>query len=75
VVGAHFVPLARGLPAPAYYITAGVLVGLGVIGLLIGDLPTRLTVVSTGAAAVLWLTALSALYRAQGAGHLPTSPA
>jgi hypothetical protein len=63
VVGAHFVPLARGLPAPAYYLTAGALVGLGVIGLTIGDLPTRLTLVSAGAAGVLWLTALSALYR------------
>jgi hypothetical protein len=71
IVGAHFVPLARGLPAPAYYLTAGALVGLGVIGLTIGDLPTRLTLVSAGAAGVLWLTALSALFRGRGA---PISP-
>jgi hypothetical protein len=68
VVGAHFVPLARGLPAPAYYLTAGALLCLGVIGLTIGDVPTRLTLVSAGAAGVLWLTAFSALYRARGAG-------
>jgi hypothetical protein len=68
VVGVHFVPLARGLPAPAYYLTAAALVGLGAIGLMVGDLPTRLTVVSAGAAGVLWLTALSALYRARRAG-------
>jgi len=68
IVGAHFVPLARGLRAPAYYLTAGALAGLGVIGLTIGDVPTRLTLVSAGAAGVLWLTALSALVRARGGG-------
>ena len=64
IVGAHFVPLARGLPAPAYYGTAGVLVLLGLAGLAIPDPALRLTVVSAGAAAVLWLTAVSALRRA-----------
>ena len=63
IVGAHFVPLARGLPAPAYYATAAALAVLGVAGLAIADLPTRLTVVCAGAAAVLWLTAVSALRR------------
>ena len=61
IVGAHFVPLARGLPAPAYYVTAGALVGLGAVGLVIEDVPTRLTLVSAGAAAILWLTAWSGL--------------
>jgi hypothetical protein len=68
IVGAHFVPLARGLPAPAYYLTAGALVALGVVGLMIGDVSTRLTLVSAGAAGVLWLTSLSALARARGDG-------
>lgn len=72
VVGAHFVPLARGLPAPAYYLTAVALVGLGVAALMVGDLSTRLTVVSAGAAGVLWLTALSALLRARGGAMSPS---
>jgi hypothetical protein len=64
IVGAHFLPLARGLPAPAYYVTAGVLVLLGLAGLGIADPSLRLTIVSAGAAAILWLTAFSALRRA-----------
>jgi hypothetical protein len=64
IVGAHFLPLARGLPAPAYYVTAGALAALGAFGLTVANLSTRLTLVSAGAAAVLWLTALSALVEA-----------
>jgi hypothetical protein len=61
IVGAHFLPLARWLPAPVYYLTAAVLVALGLAGFFIGDVNTRLTTVSSGAAIVLWLTAASAL--------------
>ena len=64
IVGAHFIPLARGLPAPAYYATAVALAALGLAGLGVTDLSTRLTLVSAGAAGVLWLTSASALHRA-----------
>lgn len=40
IVGAHFVPLARGLPAPAYYLTAA-LAGLGIVGFGIADTNAR----------------------------------
>jgi hypothetical protein len=77
IVGAHFVPLARGLPAPTYYATALALAGLGAGSLTITDPATRLTVVSAGAAGVLWLTAVSALHRAGRPGmsqnHRPAS--
>ena len=66
IVGGHFVPLAWGLPAPAYYITAIILAALGLAGLAVTDLSSRLTLVCAGAAGVLWLTALVALT----AGHL-----
>lgn len=75
IVGAHFIPFARGLPAQTYYVTAIALALLGTIGITITDLPTRLTVVSAGAASVLWLTAASALHRARGSGAKDRSPA
>ena len=61
IVGAHFVPLARGLPARAYYLTATGLIALGVGGFGVRDLALRITIVTTGAAVILWLTALGAL--------------
>jgi hypothetical protein len=63
IVGAHFIPLARGLPARTYYVTAATLIALGLIGFGIADAPMRITVVSAGAAAVLWVTAAAALQR------------
>ncbi len=66
IVGAHFVPLARGLLAPAYYATAAALMGLGLVGLGIIDLDARITLVSAGAAVVLWLTAAWVLKRLAG---------
>ena len=64
IVGAHFVPLARGLPAPTYYVTAVALVALGLAGFGISDVNARITTVSAGAAIVLWLTAATVLRRA-----------
>lgn len=61
MVGAHFVPIAHWWPARGYYITGAGLVVVGFVGLLIGELSTRLTLVGVGAAAVLWLTAWAAL--------------
>ena len=69
IVGAHFVPLGRGLAAPTYYVTAVALIVLGLIGWGIANLPVRVSVVSAGAAVVLWGTAAAALQRA--ARHSP----
>lgn len=66
IVGAHFVPLARGLPAPAYYATSAALIGLGLVGFGIADAGARTTLVSAGAALVLWLTAAAVLRRVAG---------
>ena len=62
IVGAHFVPLARGLPAPAYYVTAAALTGLGLVGFGVAGLSARVTLVTAGAAVVLWLTAVAVLW-------------
>jgi hypothetical protein len=56
IVGLHFVPLARGLPARSYYVTSALLVALGVAGLSVPGANQRLLAVSVGAACVLWLT-------------------
>jgi len=56
IVGLHFVLLARWLPAPAYYVTAAVFVGLGATGFAIGDAGLRIPYVCWGAACALWLS-------------------
>jgi len=57
IVGLHFLPIARWLPARTYYLTAGLLIALGLAGLAIGSAPIRIIAVSTGAATILWTTA------------------
>lgn len=61
IVGLHFLPLARWLPARLYYLTGGLLVALGLLGFRILDPAARLLVVSVGAACVLWLTSAEVL--------------
>ncbi len=56
IVGVHFLPLARWLPAPSYYATGAVLIALGIAGFNVQDPSQRLLAVSIGAAVVLWLT-------------------
>ena len=63
IVGAHFIPLARGLPAPAYYVTAAALVALGLVGLAMPGRAEGITLVSAGAAVILWITAAIVLRR------------
>jgi len=63
VVGLHFLPLAHFLRAPVYYVTGAALVGLAVVGLSINPEATRLIVVGTGAAVLLWLTCLASFSR------------
>lgn len=57
IVGAHFIPLARGLPAPTYYVTAAALIAVGIVGLAMPVLAARITLVSAAAAVILWITA------------------
>ena len=65
IVGLHFVPLARWLPARSYYVTSALLVALGSVGFTIADANQRLLIVSIGAACVLWLTCAAVLREAR----------
>jgi hypothetical protein len=56
IVGLHFVPLAKWLPARLYYGTCALLVVLGICGFLIRRPDLRLLIVSIGAACILWIT-------------------
>ena len=61
VVGLHFLPLARRLPARLYYLTAALLVAVGAVGFALPAGAFRLLVVCVGAACALWLTSLAVL--------------
>ena len=63
IVGLHFLPLAHYLRVPLYYATGAALVGLAMLGGLIDAPTTRLLVVGTGAAVLLWLTCLASFSR------------
>jgi hypothetical protein len=65
IVGLHFVPLARWLPAHLYYGTGALLIVLGVYGFAIRPPDRRLLIVSVGAACILWLTCIIVLGRAR----------
>jgi hypothetical protein len=67
IVGLHFLPIARWLPARSYYLTAALLVAVGGIGLALPAGRPRTAVVTVGAACILWLTSASVLYRLRGA--------
>jgi hypothetical protein len=56
VVGLHFLPLARWLPAPGYYLTALLMCALGMAACLVTDLAGRQLLTGAGMAALLWLT-------------------
>ena len=64
IVGLHFVPLARGLPARLYYGTAALLVLVGAAGAALPDPDMRRTLVSAGAAVILWVTSGLVVLRA-----------
>lgn len=63
VVGLHFIPLARGLPAPPYYATAVALVGAAALGLTFTDLALQRMVVFCACATILWATSAVVLLR------------
>lgn len=57
IVGAHFFPLARGIPMRLYYLTGGLLMVLGT-GAMPTPYPFSWVITGIGAALVLWLTVL-----------------
>ncbi len=61
IVGLHFLPLARWMPAPLYYFSAALLVALGLVGFMIAGTEQRGLLVCLGAAGVLWLTSIALL--------------
>jgi hypothetical protein len=64
IVGAHFIPLARRLPARLYYAPGALLILLGIAGFGITDVRYRILFVTVGAACVLWFTSVAVLVRA-----------
>lgn len=63
IVGLHFLPLARWLPAPIYYRTGALLVIVGLASTAIQEPSERTLTVCVGAAAVLWLSSAVVLWR------------
>jgi hypothetical protein len=63
IVGLHFIPLARWIPARLYYATGALLILLGAAGFGIGNADQRSLFVGIGAAIILWLTSGVALIR------------
>jgi hypothetical protein len=61
IIGLHFFPLARWLPARLYYGTAAALIAIGAVGWVLNDAHRRLLFVCFGSAAVLWFTATATL--------------
>jgi energy-converting hydrogenase Eha subunit E len=56
IVGLHFLPLARWLPGPIYYLTGALLVVVGLAGAAVQEPTVRILTVCIGAAGVLWLS-------------------
>ena len=65
IVGLHFLPLARWIPVPLYYRTAFGLIAVGLLGLLL-PAPSRAIATGTGAALVLWASAIMLTWRGRG---------
>jgi hypothetical protein len=62
IVGLHFLPLAKLLPVKIYYLSAALLVAVGVAGLAV-NAADRPFVVGVSSAIVLWVTCLGRLAR------------
>jgi hypothetical protein len=63
IVGLHFLPLARGLPLPLYYLTGAALVLDGVAVLLLVPAPQQLMVTGFVAAVILWASCAALIAR------------
>ena len=66
IVGLHFLPLARGIPAPLYYRTGGALIAVGLAAMLLSP-PNRAIATGVAAALVLWASALAWILRVRQA--------
>ena len=63
IVGLHFLPLARGIPARFYYVTGNAMIMVGLIGLII--MPSHLPLLTgLAAATIMWISAITVLRRA-----------
>jgi hypothetical protein len=74
IVGLHFLPLARWIPVRSYYLIGLLMVALGLLGIALPDLNTRILWVSTGSAAILWWASIGSLFRmhrAQASTDIP----
>ena len=60
-VGLHFIPLAKWMPLPKYYVCAIALVATACAGVVV-PAEYRTPFVAAAASAVLWLTALSQIF-------------
>ncbi len=56
IVGIHFFPLARWIPAKLYYYTGLILIIIGILGFFIPGTVLRLEFVCLGSALTLWIT-------------------
>ncbi len=61
IVGVHFLAFARLFPARVYYLTSGLLVGLGAAGFGLDAGSDRVLIVGIGACCILWLTCVAVL--------------
>jgi hypothetical protein len=57
IVGLHFLPLARGIPVPTYYLTGTAQVAVGAIALLMP--PNAPLFVGISAAGILWASVIA----------------
>jgi hypothetical protein len=55
IVGLHFLPLARGIPVPLYYLTGAALIATGSGALLLSE-PARMAATGFGSAIILWIS-------------------
>jgi hypothetical protein len=67
IVGAHFLPLARGLGVRFYLITGSALIALGIAAFAVPPGTIRILFTGWGAAAILWASAARLAHRATGA--------
>ncbi|MEO5866700.1 MAG: hypothetical protein ABIS14_00780 [Sphingomonas sp.] len=64
IVGAHFLPLARGIPVPLYYATGAGMIAFGVIAMLLAP-SFSFNVAVFGAAATLWASVIVMLGKSE----------
>ncbi len=64
IVGLHFLPLARGFPAPLYYATGAALILAGLAAMMLPE-PIRPLATGLAAAIILWISAILDVNRAR----------